>query len=286
MLPLPTFNAAAARSQVELLTGLGYKDSISTPFVRLGASIKTIGRNTDFGFHFSNVLCPKEEQSTVTMGLEGGIMKISPPVAYMSLRGSAYIRQQADVIGKTFTFDGKGNIGSFRGSLTIGYTERKVATFPWEDEDAINGVLEDKPYYYVKAGTAALVYRNWGLRWSQDVTFRRHIGENGYRLGLTTGPEFGIGMGLLSLRGGFVFGIDSLRPMAELVFSVADPYEETTELRISAATTSLGRDVPIYQAWYSLNGESVRFQALLRLEHPINGQATNPTIYIAVQPKF
>lgn len=275
-----------ARSQMELLTGLGYRDTLSTPFVRIGASIKAVGSNGDIGIQFSNVLCPQKEESTVTVGIEAGLMHVSPPATFFTIRGSAYVRQRADVTGRTITLEGKGNVGSFKGNFAIGYIERKVATFPWENEDAINGVLEDKPYYYVQVGTAAMVASQWGLRWSQDVTFRRHINESGYRLGLVTGPQITLGPGNITILGGVVLGADNIRPMGELRFVVVDPYEETTELRISVATTSLGRDVPVYQAMYSLNTTGGRLQALLRLEHPVDGTATNPTIYLAIQPRF
>jgi hypothetical protein len=275
-----------ARSEMELLTGLGYRDTLSTPFVRLGASIKAVGRNGDVGIHFSNVLCPQKGESTVTVGVEAGFMHVAPPATFFSLRASAFMRQRADITGRTISLEGKGNIGSFKGNFAIGYIERKVATFPWENEDAINGVLEDTPYYYIQLGTAAMVASQWGLRWSQDVTFRRHLDESSYRLGLVTGPQIALGPGYITLLGGVVLGANNIRPMGELRFAVVDPYEETTELRISVATTSLRRDVPVYQAMYSLNTTGGRFQALLRLEHPINGTATNPTIYLAIQPKF
>jgi len=275
----------AARSQFELLTGLGYKDNLSAPFVRIGAKITAQGRSTDVGFQISNVLCPDKDESTVTVGVDAGIWR-SAMLSAFSLRASVYLRQQADVLGRTFILDGSGNVGSFKGEFSVGFIDRKVATFPWENEDAINGVLEDKPYYYIQAGTAAMVSRDWGLRWSQNVTFRRHLGEVGYRLGLTTGPQITLGPGIVTVHGGFVLGIDSIRPVGELGFTVYDPYEETTELRISAATTSLGRDVPVYQAMYSLKTSAGRFQALLRLEHPINGTATSPTIYFAIEPTF
>ncbi len=276
---------ACARSEMELLTGLGYKDTLSAPFVRIGASIKAIGRHSDLDLYFSNVLCPMSDESTVTVGINAGLLW-TPPLSYFSLRGSAYLRQQADMLGRTLILEGKGAVGSFRGDFSLGYIERKVTTFPWENEDAINGVAEGQPYYYVQAGTAAMVSRDWGLRWSQDITFQRQLREAGYKLGLKTGPQLTLGPGTLSILGGFVLGVDNIRPMAELNFVVVDPYEETTELRISAATTSLSRDVPIYQASYSLNTEGVRFQALLRLDHPVDGKATNPTIYFAIQPKF
>jgi glutamine synthetase adenylyltransferase len=73
--------------------------------------------------------------------------------------------------------------------------------------------------------------------------------------------------------------------MAQLRFLIRDPYEGSTELRISAASTSLGRDVPVYQGWYSHDADAWRLQALVRLEHPISGKP-NPTVYFSVSPKF
>jgi hypothetical protein len=217
--------------------------------------------------------------------MEAELWWMKPLVYYASLKGSTFLRQQADTLGRTATLVGQGSFGSVKGSVTLGYVERQMATFPWENEDATNGIAEDKPYYFLQTAMAANVVNDWGLKWSQDVTFRRHVAEPGYRLGITTGPEIRLGPGSLTLQGGFVLGVDRITPMTQLRFLIRDPYEGSTELRISAASTSLGRDVPVYQGWYTHDADSWRLQTLIRLEHPISGKP-NPTVYFSISPKF
>lgn len=270
---------------MELLTALGYKDNISAPFVLLGANLRETGKGSSVMLHLSNVLTPNADQSTTTVGVEAELWRMQPLVYYASLKGSTFLRQQGDVLGRTATLVGQGSFGSVTGTVSLGYVERQMATFPWENEDAANGITEDQPYYYLQTAVAASVKHEWGLKWSQDVTFRRLVGESGYRLGISTGPEITLGPGALTVQGGFVFGLDSIRPMGQLRFTIRDPYEGKMELRISAATTSLGRDVPVYQGWYSYDADGWRLQSLVRLEHPIDGKP-NPTFYLSVAPKF
>ncbi|HHT27871.1 MAG TPA: hypothetical protein GXZ82_11575 [Firmicutes bacterium] len=276
---------AQAATQMELITALGYKDSVKAPLILLGANLKSAGKNSGLTLHLSNVLVPGTELSTVTVGAELELWYMKPLVYYATIKSSAYVRQQADKLNQSYTIEGQGSFGSVTGSVTLGYVESHLSIFPWECEAVTNGIMEDIPYYFLEAGVAANVVHSWGLKWSQDVAFRTHVNENGYRLGLSTGPEIKLGPGALTLQGGFVLSATGIRPMGKLRFEIRDPYEGDKELRIEAITTSLGRNVPVYQGWYSLDRERWRFQALIRLEHPIEGKS-NPTLYISVAPKF
>lgn len=272
-------------SRVELLTALGYKDSVAAPYALIGTNIKEVGKSYELGLHLSSVVTPKAEWSTVAVGVEGEMWKMQPFSYYASLKGSAFVRQQGDTLGRSASIEAQGVVGSMKGNATIGYVERHMFTFPWENEDIVNGIAEDKSYIYFQTAMAANVAHELGLKWSQDITFRRHIGESRYRLGISTGPEIKLGPGSLTTQGGFILGADRIKPMAQIRFTVRDPFEGRSELCISAATTSLGRDVPSYQGWYSLDQEKWRLQALLRLEHPMAGKP-RPTVYFSIQPKF
>lgn len=274
-----------AAPRMELLTALGYQDRIHSLCALIGANLKTTGKGYDAGFHLSSMLTPKAEESLVSIGLESELWWMQPFSYYASVKGSAFLQQQANNLGRRYSLEGQGVFGSIKGNVSLGYVERHLPTFPWENEDVANGVAEGEPYVYLQATMAASVAHEWGLKWSQDVTFRRHVGESGYRLGLSTGPEIRLGPGTLTTQGGFILGADRLRPMAQARFAIRDPFEGKTELCLSAATTSLGRDVPLYQGWYSLDQDKWRFQAMLRLEHPIHGKP-EPTVYVSVQPKF
>ena len=74
-------------------------------------------------------------------------------------------------------------------------------------------------------------------------------------------------------------GADRMRPMAQVRFAVRDPFEGKTELVLSAATTSLERDVPLYQAWYSLDQDKWRFQTLLRLSTSVTARPHRLSMY-------
>jgi hypothetical protein len=285
LVSLVSSGPAQAAPRMELLTALGYQDRLGSLCALIGATLKKTGKNYDVGLHLSSVLTPKAEESLVSIGLEGELWRVQPLSYYASVKGSAFLQQQADNLGRRFSLEAQGMFGSMKGNVTLGYVERRMATFPWENEDVINGIVEGKPYIYLQTTMAANVAHDWGLKWSQDATFRRHVGGAGYRLGISTGPEIRLGPGSLTTQGGFILGADRVRPMAQVRFAVRDPFEGKTELSLSAATTSLGRDVPLYQGWYSLDQDTWRFQALLRLEHPIDGKPA-PTVYVAIQPKF
>mgnify|MGYP001114866146 FL=1 len=274
-----------ATPRMELLAALGYQDKLQSPCALIGANLKHLGHNYEIGLHLSSVLTRQADDGLVSIGLEGELWRMQPLSYYASLQGSALLQQQGDKLGRRYVLKGHGVLGGMRGDVSVGYVERSIATFPWEHEDVGNGIIEGKPYVFLKATMSANVVHEWGLKWSQDVIFRRHVGESAYRLGLTTGPEIRLGPGSLTAQGGVVLGADRMRPMAQVRFAVRDPFEGKTELVLSAATTSVERDVPLYQAWYSLEHDRWRFQTLLRLEHPNDGKAA-PTVYVSIQPKI
>lgn len=281
-----------AANEVELLSGVGYTSKEANgPSLLLGAeltayerqgSLFTGIRETRVGLHASDEIAVDGSPGTFTLGLEGEWVRRQGPTSLVFF-GKVLTRHRGDEAARTLSLGGGGAAGRVSGEVRLDYVERSLTTFPWFQRD-LDVVVAEVPFYRISAGVSAAVLPDYGLKWSQDMRWRREIDSSVSRLGLTTGPEVLLGPGNLAVQGGFLFAPQGIKPLAQVRYLVR-PNVTGFEFELTAATHSLDSDGPVLFGWFGLDGEDLGIGAALRLEEGHQGGVA-PAIYFSLHPKF
>lgn len=282
----------AAGNEVELLSGVGYTSKEANgPSLLLGAELTAYERQGSLftginearvGLHASDEIAVDGSPGTLTLGLEGEWIRTQGPTSLIFF-GKVLTRHRGDEAARTLSLGGGGAAGRVSGQVRVDYVESSLSTFPWFQRD-LDVVVAEEPFYRISAGVSAAVLPDYGLKWSQDLRWRRGVDSSVSRLGLTTGPEMLLGPGNLAVQGGLLFAPQGIKPLAQVRYLIR-PNVAGFEFELTAATHSLDKDGPVLYGWFGVDGEDLGIGAALRLEEGSQGGVA-PAVYFSLHPKF
>jgi hypothetical protein len=267
---------------MDLVTSIGYQNQEVGPYFLIGA--KLVGRWSvgDVGIHFSNVIEPHGDIGTVTVGLEGTYEKKLLPFYIYSLNAKTSFRQYEGGFSTNLTLLGKGTFGNLRGHFNISYIGNGYTSFPWDSNGMMSPSEENHSMYYAEGGVAAMIFPELGIRWTQDIAWKRSLEDSTSSIAILTGPEVHIENNRIALQGGVVIGSASLIPYGRVTY-FSDSEDERRQIRLSVETASLDGKGLAFNGTYQYDAGWFLMQALMSIKA---NDLSSPKVYFSIQPRL